>query len=78
MKLGMHARFHLDMDKVKKFAEETGAELLEEGLQWPGPDETPENSLIIPYSDLGRTSDGLMYRMSLSTRSYLENTLLSE
>lgn len=64
----------LNMNKVKKFAKETNATILFNSLYWSGPPEAPQNGLTIPFSDLGRTVDGVPFRVSL--RPDEKNTLL--
>ncbi len=65
---------YLNSAKVRQFAVETRARMTKEGLFWAGPPEASENSLFIPYSDLGRTESGTMYRVSLSPAK--KNTLV--
>lgn len=64
----------IDMQKVKQFAMKTGVKIENDCLHWDGPREAPQNGLTIPISDLGRTSEGMMYRVSI--RPNIKNTLL--
>lgn len=52
--------------KIKNFAEKSGGEIIgNHSIRWPGPEEAPQNSLTIPLFDLGRTVDGVPFRISL-------------
>lgn len=53
------------MANVRRLAKETGAEILPDGLRWPGPPEATQDSLTIPFDDLGRGEDGGIFRVSL-------------
>lgn len=64
----------VDMQKVKQFVREVGTKIENNSLCWDGPPEAPENSLTISIGDLGRTPEGMMYRVSIFPDK--ENTLL--
>ena len=62
------------MKKIKMFAKETNATVLKNSLRWHGPPKAPENGLTIPFSDLGRTTNGGIFRISMHPSQ--KNTLI--